>query len=127
MILLTNDQNISIIMGQSKLSKLQKMILLELQVPQPRYAISQKVSKQLPNKRHQWKIDTDKYGRYMQRRMYKIERNQQTNAFKSAFSRSLKRLKQRGLIEETHNYHGRYYANLRLTDDGYEIVHLLNQ
>ena len=62
----------------------------------------------------------------MQRRMYKIERNQQTNAFKSAFSRALKRLKQRGLIEETHSY-GRYYANLRLTDDGYEIAHSLNQ
>jgi len=107
-------------MIHTKLSKIQKMIIQELSVPQPQYLISQKISKQLSNARRQWNCKT-------RTRREKSHHDVQTESFKASLSRSLKRLQQRGLIQRYSSCHERYMDHLKLTDEGYFVLESLNQ
>ena len=107
-------------MRHTKLSKIQKMIIQELSVPQPQYIVSQKISRQIPNARRQWNCKT-------RTRREKSRHDVQTEVFKASFSRTLKRLRERGLIQRSMSYHGRYMDHLKLTDEGYFVLETLKQ
>lgn len=112
---------------QTKLSKLQKRIVIELNLdPIKTKTLSKKLATYF-NQIKTWEEKHQKIGTAIKieknqpvfndkKWIEQIKHKQQSDSFRSSLSRSIKRLQKRGLIEKN-----QYKQTIFLTNDGYEL------